>query len=60
MLHKILLEAQDCALREIEGSPVLWTCEIQGVKHRIFMRKVMCQQGPLGAAARAQLCITFK
>ena len=41
MLHNILLEAQDCALIEIEGSPVLWTCEIQGVKLRIFVRKVM-------------------
>ena len=35
---------QGCALRKIEGSPVLWTCEIQGTQHLV--------------AARAQPCIT--
>lgn len=50
MLHNILLEAQDCALIEIEGSPVLWTfCE----KSNVLARTI-------GPAARAQLCITLK
>ena len=29
---------QGCALR-MERSPVLWTCEIQGTQHVIFVRK---------------------
>ena len=30
---------QGCALRKIEGSPVLWTCEIQGAQHIISIEK---------------------
>ena len=30
---------QGCALREIEGSPVLWTCEIHCAQHIISMKK---------------------
>ena len=30
---------QDCSERKIEGSPVLWTCEIQGAQHMICMKK---------------------
>ena len=55
---------QGCALRKIEGSPVLWTCKIQGAQHMICMKnlrfssrpraKVRCQ-GPPGFA-RAQPC----
>ena len=29
------LPKQGCALREIEGCPVLWTCKIQSAKHMI-------------------------
>ena len=31
---------QGCALRNIVGSPVLWTCEKQGAKHQICMGKL--------------------
>ena len=30
---------QDFSERKIEGSPVLWTCEIQGAQHMICMKK---------------------
>ena len=30
---------QGCALRKIEGSPVLWTCEIPGAQHMTCMKK---------------------
>ena len=55
---------EGCALRKIEGSPVLWNCKIKGAQHMICMKKlrfsshprakVRCQ-GPLGSA-RAQPC----
>ena len=31
---------QCCALRNVEGSPVLWTCEIHGAQHMICMQKL--------------------
>ena len=31
---------QGCALRNIVGSPALWTCEIQRAKHQICMGKL--------------------
>ena len=31
--------SQGCALRIIEGSPVSWTCEIQGAQHRMSIKK---------------------
>ena len=30
---------QGCSLRKIEGSPVLWTCKIQGAQHMICVKK---------------------
>ena len=30
---------QGRALREVEGTPVLWNCEVQGVQHMFFMEK---------------------
>ena len=30
---------QGCALREVEGTPVLWNCEVQGVKCMFFGKK---------------------
>ena len=29
-----------CSLRKIQGSPVIWTCEIQGTQHMICMKKL--------------------
>ena len=53
---------QGCALRKIEGRPVLWTCKIQGAQHMICMKnlrfssrpgtKVGCQRPPGSARAR--------
>ena len=37
---------QGCALRKIEGSPVLWTCEILGAQHIISMEKVTFSSRP--------------
>ena len=53
---------QGCALRKIEGSPVLWNCKIQGAQHMICMKNLrfpsrprakVRRQGPPGSA-RAQ------
>ena len=50
---------QGCALRKIEGSPVLWACKIQGAQHMICMKKLWFSshprmevrlQGPPGSA----------
>ena len=30
---------QGCALRKIDGNPVLWNCEIQGTQRMICMKK---------------------
>ena len=55
---------QGCALRKIEGSPVLWNCKIYGAQHMICMKNLrfscrprskVRRQGPLGSA-RAQPC----
>ena len=43
---------QGCALRKIEGSPVLWTCEIQCAQHMISMKKkdfLVAREQKLGA-----------
>ena len=37
---------QGCALRKIEGSPVLWTCEILGAQHIISIEKVTFSSCP--------------
>ena len=37
---------QGCALRKIEGSPVLWTCEILGAQHIISIEKVTFSSRP--------------
>ena len=62
----LLIFKQGCALRKIEGSPVLWNCKIYGARHMICMKnlrfsscpkaKVRCQ-GPPGSA-RAQPCLS--
>ena len=53
---------QGCALRKIEGCPVLWTCKIYGAQHMICMKNLrfsihprakVGRQGPPGSA-RAQ------
>ena len=55
-------KVQGCALRKIEGSPVLWNCKIKGAQHMICMKKLrfpsrpggkVRRQGPPGSA-RAQ------
>ena len=33
------LRSQGCALRKIEGCPVLWTCKIYGAQHMICMKR---------------------
>ena len=57
-----LTNTQGCALRKIEGSPVLWNCKIQGAQHMICMKTLrfssrprakVRRQGPPGSA-RAQ------
>ena len=57
---------QGCALRKIEGSPVHWTCKIQGAQHMICMKNLrfsshpgakVWRQGPPGSA-RAQPCMS--
>ena len=56
--------AQGCALRKIEGSPVLGTCKIQGAQHMICMKNLrfssrprakVWRKGPTGSA-KAQPC----
>ena len=56
------LGRQGCALRKIEGSPVLWNCKIWGAQHMICMKNLrfsrrprskVRRQGPPGSA-RAQ------
>ena len=37
---------QGCALRKIEGSPVLWACKIQGAQHMICMKKLWFSSHP--------------
>ena len=58
----LFLRRQGCALRKIEGSPVLWNCKIQGAQHMICMKNLrfssrprakVRRQGPRGSA-RAQ------
>ena len=53
---------QGCALRKIEGSPVVWNCKIYGTQHMISMKNLrfssrrrvkVRRQGPPGSA-RAQ------
>ena len=39
IFFNIFKSLQDCALKKIEGSPVLWPFEIQGAQHMISMRK---------------------
>ena len=50
MVHKLIVCClatwQGCALRKIEGSPVLWSCEIQGAQHRICMKKLRFSSCP--------------
>ena len=37
---KLTIKFQEgCALREVEGTPVLWNCEVQHVQHILFMGK---------------------
>ena len=38
-LYWPFLPLQGCALRKIEGSPALWTCEIQCAQQMISMKK---------------------
>ena len=37
---------QGCALRKTEGSPVLWTCGVQGSQHMICMQKLRFFSSP--------------
>ena len=39
-------QIQGCALSKIEGSPVLWTCEIQCAQHMISMKKLRFSSRP--------------
>ena len=57
-LVNVAIPMQGYALKKIEGSPVLWTCKIQGTQHMICMKKARAKVGchrPLGSA-RAQPC----
>ena len=38
--------SQGCTLKKIEGSPVLWTCEIQCAQHMISMKKLRFSSHP--------------
>ena len=59
---------QGCALRKIEGSPVLWTCEIQCAQHMISMKKqrfssrprtTLRRHGPQGSTRAQPLALFF-
>ena len=59
--------SQGCALRKIEGNPLLWNCKILGVQYMICMKKVRFSnrsrakvrcQGPPGSA-KARPCMFF-
>ena len=66
VLNKITSDSeQGSAFGKIEGSPVLWICEIQGAQHMISMKKLrfpICPrikeryQGPLEMAIARQPC----
>ena len=45
-LRKSTQVQQGCALRKIEGSPVLCTCEIQCAQHMISMKKLRFSSPP--------------
>ena len=60
---------QGRALREVEGTPVLWNCEVQGVQHMFFGKKYQdspftqeeklgVRQGPLGNSRALTFLIT--
>ena len=40
------LRSQGCALRKIEGCPVLWTCKIYGAQHMICMKRLRFSSRP--------------
>ena len=42
---------QGCALRKTKGSPLVWTCEIQGTHHMISVKKLSFSSS-LGAKVR--------
>ena len=49
---------QGCTLRKIEGSPELWTCEIQGAPYMICMKNkgfLVTQEQKLGATGHRAL-----
>ena len=46
-LYHTTVHAQGCALWEIKGVPVLWTCEIQGAQHMIWVKKVRFSSSPI-------------
>ena len=46
---------QGCALRKIEGSPGLWTSEMQGAQHMISMKKQGAREQKLGATGHQAL-----
>ena len=39
---------QGCALRKLEGSPRLWTCEIQGDQYMINVKTAKICWSPMG------------
>ena len=53
--HFLIQHEQCCALRKIEGTPVLWICTIQGAQHMICLKKtkIVAQDQKLGAMGSA-------
>ena len=45
---------QGCALLKIEGSPVLWTCKIQGAQHMICMKNLRFSSRPRAKVRRQE------
>ena len=43
---------QGRALRKTEGSPLLWTCEIQCAQHMIFLKKLSFSSRPRATGRR--------
>ena len=53
--HFLIQHEQCCALRKIEGTPVLWICKIQGAQYMICLKKtkIVAQDQKLGAMGSA-------
>ena len=47
---------QGCALRKTKGSPLVWTCAIQGTRHMISLKKLSFSSHPGAKVRRPRGC----